>query len=138
MKNIIVIEQNNSFQFDSIEDLIKGLLDDNYYNMSEIQKKEILKKKAFLNKINNKELSIVEIKDLANNINLDNKILISNEYTYILSLASSNIIILLERKDADIFFEGWDKAKFAGEYIIVNKYSKALIKKYISKMEEMQ
>ena len=102
MKKIIVIERNNSFQFDSIEDLVKGLLGDDYYNMNEIQKQEILKRKTFYNKINNKDISIAKNRNLYNNLN--NKVFIDNEYTYILSLVSLDIIVLLERKDADIFF----------------------------------
>ena len=118
MKKIIVIEQENKFQYDSIEELVKELLDENYYNINEEQKYEILKRKAALNKINN-----------------NNQINIENEYTYILSLANLNIITVLERKDADIFLKGFDKEKFDGNYIIINKLAKDLLASYINNKE---
>ena len=45
MKKIILIEQENKYQYDSIEELAKDLLDEEYYNMNQKQKKELLNKR---------------------------------------------------------------------------------------------
>lgn len=127
MKKIILIEQENKYQYDSIEELAKDLLDEEYYNMNQKQKKELLNKKANLNKVNKKGVIISE--NIKNN-DIDNKIITTNEYTYIISLANLDIITILEQKDADIFLKGWDKEKFEGNYIIINKFAKELITQY--------
>ena len=129
MKKIIVIEQENKYQYDSIEELVKDILDEKYYNFSQEQKKEILKKKANLNIINKKDVTIQDNFTIENN-SIENKIITTNEYTYILSLANLDIITILEQKDADIFLKGWDKEKFEGNYIIINRFAKELITKY--------
>ena len=79
MKKIILIEQENKYQYDSIEELAKDLLDEEYYNMNQKQKKELLNKKANLNKVNKKGVIISE--NIKNN-DIDNKIITTNEYTY--------------------------------------------------------
>lgn len=129
MKKIIVIEQENKYQYDSIEELVKDILDEEYYNMGQEQKKEILNKKANLNRLNRKGITIQDDFTKKNN-SIENKIITTNEYTYILSLANLDIITILEQKDADVFLKGWDKEKFDGNYIIINRFAKELIKQY--------
>lgn len=121
MKKLIIIEKENKYQFDSIEDLVKELVDENYYNMNQEQKKEILNKKASFNILNKIGIKQKEI---------ENKIITTNEYTYILSLSNLDIITILERKDADIFLKGWNKENFEGNYIIINRFAKELLKQH--------
>ena len=53
--------------------------------------------------------------------------------TYILSLLTTNNVILLERIDSNVFTQNLDKSKFNNNYVIVNKFAKELLKKYLSK-----
>lgn len=118
MKKLIVIEQGNKYQYDSIEELVKDLIDENYYSMNQEQRAEIINKKARLNMLN--KIGSTE----------SDKIITINEYTYILSLASLDIITILERKDADIFLKELNKENFEGNYKIINRFAKQLLMKY--------
>ena len=55
---------------------------------------------------------------------------ITTEKDFILSLLiDNNNLILLEKKDSNIFTEKLDKNKFNKNYIIVNKFAKQLLNK---------
>lgn len=130
LKNIVVIENDLSIQCDTLEELVKLLIDEKYYEMTEIKKIERMEMKALANCINNK-MEIIKEQDINEQENLDNKFIIKDEFTYILSLLQTNKIILLERKDASILTKDLEKDNIKDNYIIVNTFAKELLIKYL-------
>lgn len=132
-KIIIIIENENKIQCDTEEEVVKLLIDDNYYKLSPEEKTEKMEIKAMANCINNKMKIEKEI-DI-NSEDVENKFIIKDEKTYVLSLLITNNIILLERIDSNIYTKTIDKSKMKDNYIIVNKYAKDLLKNYLKIQE---
>ena len=130
LKKIIIIENNNQIQCNTLEDVVKILIDKNYYNMTTTQRMEKMKKKALANCINTK-IKIVENIEPDALENLNDIFIIKDEFTYILSLLIANKIMLLERKDSNVFSSYLNKTNFKDNYIIINIFAKELLKKYI-------
>ena len=131
LKKIILIENNQDYQCDTIQEVVEKLIDEKYYNLEYEEKIKKMKMLALANCLNNK-MDIIEEIEL-DNFNIDNKFIIKDEMTYILSLLTTNNVILLERVDSNEFTKDLDKSNFTDNYIIVNKFAKELLKKYISK-----
>ncbi len=129
LKNIILIENNKKYQCDTKQEVVKMLLDEDFYNLSEQEKNKKMHMKAIANCFNNMEIS--DGTDLKNNFNINEKFIIKDETTYILSLLITNKIILLERIDSNEFTKQLVKSKFTDNYIIVNKFAKELLQKYM-------
>ena len=129
LKKIIVIENFNKVQCDTEQEVVKLLIDDNYYKLSSKEKKEKMEIKALANCINNK-MKVVD-KIISNEESIENKFIIQDEKTYILSLLITNNVTLLERIDSDIYTGLLNKENFEDNYIIVNKFAKELLKKYL-------
>ena len=125
LKKIIIIENGEEVQCDTLEDVVKALLDENYYNMNNEQKIEIRKVRAMANCLNNK----MEVVFNAESNCLDGKFIIKNEITYILSLLTLNQVLLIEKKDSNIFTKSLNKENLKDNYIIVNKFAKELLAK---------
>ena len=115
LKNLILIENDEKYQFDTLEEIVKTIVDENYYQMSEKEKKEKLEMMAFANVLGKDELL--------------KQINIKNEVTYILSLLAINKFMILESVNSDIFTKTMDKSNLDGNYIIVNKFAKELLDK---------
>ena len=111
-KKLILIEDKNEYQCDSIEELVKTLIDENYYNFTEEEKNNKLKMLSLAN-------------SLGNNGNFN----IKNEITYILSLLITNKVILLESTNSNFFTKYIDKSKISDNYIIVNTFAKEILQK---------
>lgn len=111
-KKLIVIENGEYFQYDKLEDLVKDLIDDNFYEMSQEER---------INKMH--------INALANGLDRASIINIKNEKEYILSVLVSNRIILLERIDSEIFTKDIEKSKIEDNYIVVNTFALELLSK---------
>ena len=133
LKKIVIIEGDNKIQCDSEEEVVKILIDSNYYNLTEKEKNEKRKIKAMANCMNNK-MKIVDQIDI-NNESVDDKFIIIDEITYILSLLMTNNIILLERVDSNIYTGTIDKSKIKDNYIIVNKFAKELLESYLKRVQ---
>lgn len=133
LKKIIIIENDNKAQCDSEEEVIRLLLDDNYYELSEKEKVEKREIKAMANCLNNK-MKILNDIDI-NVDNIDNKFIIKDEMTYVLSLLITNNIMLLERIDSDIYTSTIDKSKIEDNYIIVNKFAKNILENYMKTLK---
>ena len=131
LKNIIIIENGKEIQYDDFEAVVKNLIDENFYNMTDEQKKEKIRMMAIANCIGTKIEIIEKTTDLPN---LEEKFIIKDEMSYILSLLTTNKILLLENKDSNIFTKGLDKTKINNNYIIVNTYAKEILKQYIKIM----
>ena len=115
LKNLIVIEEDRQEQFDTVEELVKALLHPNYYEMTPEEKEKILKLKSAQNSIGMPQ----------------NSIIIQDEITYILSLVALDKIILLERKEADLFAKSLDKTQMKNNYIEINFYVKDILRSYL-------
>lgn len=114
LKNLILIENNEKYQFDTLEELVETIIDKEYYKMSDEQKQEKLELKAFANSFGKEGI-------------INNK----NEITYILSLLVINKFMILENINSNVFTKDIDKSNFGGNYIIVNKFAKELLEKII-------
>ena len=126
MKNLIVIEDGESFEYSTLEELVKDLISKDYYTMSDEVKNKNLIELIYKNIIN---MNIKDIKEIDNQINEYTK----NEYLAILFLLKNNVFTLLENIDSNIFVKYLDKANFDNNYIIVNKYAEEILEKYIGK-----
>lgn len=129
MENLIVIEGKEKYKFDDLESLVKRFINDNFYNMSEDERKIELEKKTIANTML-RNTKVVELdKDLSN---LDeNAFILFDEITYILSLLKFNIIVLLEKTDANIFGKYINREGIEDNYIIINKFANEIMKNYI-------
>ena len=91
LNKVIIIEDDNKVQCDSVEEVVKTLIDEKYYELDEKEKLEKREMKAIANCINNS----FEIVENVNSKDLENKFVIKDETTYVLSLLIINKIILL-------------------------------------------
>ena len=129
MENLIVIEGKEKYKYNDIESLIKGFINERYYNMSEIEQKNELQKKAIANTIQD-NIKIYNMGSKAQNYDKEAFILY-DEITYILSMLKFNKIILLEKTNANIFGKYINKENITDNYIIVNKFANEIIQKYL-------
>ena len=127
LKNLIIIENEVEEQCDTLEELVKLLIDEKFYDMSDDEKLEKMKMKALANTLNYKMEITTEVLDN----NIEGKFVIKDEITYILSLISTNKLMLLERIDANIFAKDLNKENMTNNYIIINKFAKELLVKYL-------
>lgn len=127
LKKLIAIQGENDYQCDTLDEIVNKLVCNNYYELELNDKKNMLKQMAVANTLN-KNLEIV---DEDSGSNLEGKIVIKDEITYILSLLIANIIVLLERRDANIFVKNVYIPKDDNNYVIVNKFAKELLKDYL-------
>lgn len=134
LKKIILIENDKEYQCDTMQEVVKKLIDENYYNFTQEEKINKMKMLALANCLNNKK-EIIEEYELDTNFSIEGKFIIKDEMTYILSLLLINNIILLERIDSNVFTKDLDKSNFNDNYIIVNKFAEMLLQKYINKQE---
>ena len=128
LKKLIIIEDDKEIQCDTLQDLEKMLIDKNYNNLTDKQKKEKLEMKAIANTLNYK---IEIVSKIENDEEIDGKFVIKDEITFILSILLINKVILLERTDSNILTGSLDKTKMTNNYIIVNKFVKDLLSEYL-------
>lgn len=129
MENLIVIEGKEKYKYNDIESLIKGFINERYYNMSETEQKNELEKKAIANTIQN-NIKIYNTESKAQNYDKE-AFIVYDEITYILSMLKFNKIILLEKTNANIFGKYINKENITDNYIIVNKFANEIIQKYL-------
>lgn len=129
MENLIVIEGKEKYKYNDIESLIKGFINERYYNMSETEQKNELEKKAIANTIQDN----IKIYNMVSKVqNYDKEaFIVYDEITYILSMLKFNKIILLEKTNANIFGKYINKENITDNYIIVNKFANEIIQKYL-------
>ena len=129
MKNLIVIEGKEKYQYDDLQSLVKNFISPNYYEMSKEEKENELEKKTIANTMLEK-IKTMKIEKEIKEID-ENAFILYDEITFILSLAKFNKIVLLERTDANIFSQYIDKQSFEDNYIIINKFANEIMKKYL-------
>ena len=129
MENLIVIEGKEKYKYNDIESLIKGFINERYYNMSETEQKNELEKKAIANTIQDN----IKIYNMGSKVqNYDKEaFIVYDEITYILSMLKFNKIILLEKTNANILGKYINKENITDNYIIVNKFANEIIQKYL-------
>lgn len=126
LKNLILIENSHKYQYDTLEELIKSMVDENYYQLSEEDKKNKLELKAVANSIQEK------LKD--KNYDIYKNFVLNDEITYIYSLMILNKIMILENINSNYLTKNMTKTNLEGNYIIVNKFAKELLEKYLKKI----
>lgn len=129
MENLIVIEGKEKYKYNDIESMIKGFINERYYNMSETEQKNELEKKAIANTIQD-NIKIYNMESKAQNYDKE-AFIVYDEITYILSMLKFNKIILLEKTNANIFGKYINKENITDNYIIVNKFANEIIQKYL-------
>lgn len=129
MENLIVIEGKEKYKYNDIESLIKGFINERYYNMSETEQNNELEKKAIANTIQD-NIKIYNMESKAQNYDKE-AFIVYDEITYILSMLKFNKIILLEKTNANIFGKYINKENITDNYIIVNKFANEIIQKYL-------
>ena len=128
LKNLIVIENDDKYQYDNLEELVKGIIDEDYYNLTEQQKLEKRELKAFANCLMTNVEVVNEIPS-----DLGNKFVNIDEITYIYSLLRLNKVVLLESTNSNILTNYLDKSNITDNYIIVNHFAEELLKRYIER-----
>ena len=129
MKNLIIIEGKEKYQFDSIEELIDVFVGRNFYNLSEEDKRALLEKRTAANALIN-NLNIIELKKYPDDY-MKNAFIVYDEYTYILSMLKFNKLVLLEKTDANIFSKHMKKDWVEDNYIIINNFSDEILENYL-------
>ena len=124
LKKLIAIENGESYQYDTLEDLVKDLIDKNFYNMEQNEKVEIMQRKAIAN-------SYSLLDDIEKKTKMIDKI--EDEWTYILYLLTTNNVVLLEHKESEIFTKDINKKELKDNYIIINSFAEELLNKKIEK-----
>lgn len=130
LKKLIIIEKGKQYQINNEKELVKLLIDSNYYEMSDMQKLNTLKIKAISNSLNN-EMEILIPDEIPENIDVNNKFILLNEKTYILSLMMTNNVTILERIDSNVYIKYLSKKNFTKNYIIVNNFAKQILQEYL-------
>ena len=132
MEKLIVIEGRESYQYSNINNLIKNFINKDYFNMSVEERKNELEKKIMANTIQ-RNIKVVKLENNIKNFS-HNAFVLYDEITYILSMLKFNIIILLERKDAEIFGKYINNENIKNNednYIILNKFADEIMTNYL-------
>ena len=127
LNNLIAIEKKNDYQCNTINELVKKLIDEKYYELTLEQRKNKMKMLAMANTLNKKR----EIVDNCSCDNINGKFIIKDEFTYILSLLICGNIVLLEKKESNVFIKYTNVPESKDNYIIVNKFAKDILKSYL-------
>lgn len=127
LNNLIAIEKKNDYQCNTINELVKKLIDEKYYELTLEQRKNKMKMLAMANTLNKK----MEIVDNCSCDNINGKFIIKDEFTYVLSLLICGNIVLLEKKESNVFIKYTNVPESKDNYIIVNKFAKDILKSYL-------
>lgn len=135
-KNYVVVEYEKKYEFDKIEDIIKSILGEDYYNLSEEEKYKKLKLNTFMN-AGIKNIPIIEMKDTKQTPNIENEIyILKDEMTFLLSLAKNKDIVIFEKESNKELAKDIDTTnlrKVSEEYIVINDCVDKILEKEISK-----
>ena len=131
LDKLIIIEGDKDYQCSTFEEIVKYLINENYYNLTK-QEKEIIMKKAIENAID-KGLKIIKNKDQIKEKDLNKSFIIIDEMTVILSIIKDQSkIVLLERKDSNIFNKYIKIPNNNDNYTIINTFATQVLKNYLT------
>ena len=139
-KNLILIVDDEKYQYDTKEELLQDLLGDkenNYNDMTEEEKEKRRRLKAFIN-LKGREKYITNYKQESSKkgmFSTDEKFLIDNDDMYVMSLLKMNEVILLEEKNAKIFSAKIDKTDIEDNYLVLNYYAKEIVNNNKAKID---
>lgn len=136
LSKFIIIENNKDYQCNTFEDVVKYFIDENYYNLTMAEQRNKIMKIAIDNAIDN-NLKIVKIVENIDNIN--ESFIAIDEITVILSILKNQLrIVLLERKDSNVFNKYIKIPETNDNYVIINTFSKHALKNYIDYVKGCQ
>ena len=130
LDKLIIIKDDTDYQCSTFEEIVKYLINENYYNLTKQEKENIMMKKA-IEKAVDKGLKIIknnnQIKDL------NKSFIIIDEMTVILSIIKDQSkIVLLERKDSNIFNKYIKIPNNNDNYAIINTFATQALKNYLA------
>lgn len=130
LDKLIIIKDDKDYQCSTFEEIVKYLINENYYNLTKQEKENIMLKKA-IEKAVDKDLKIIknnnQIKDL------NKSFIIIDEMTVILSIIKDQSkIVLLERKDSNIFNKYIKIPNNNDNYAIINTFATQALKNYLA------
>ena len=127
MDNIVIVENNEKYCFNTLEEAVKQFLGEDFYNLNDEDKYKVLRLKTVRNSVFNNNVPVVDLRQGEEISNIKNKqYIVYDEETFFLSLAKNNDIVLYENKNANIFVKNLNKEeketleKLDDDYIIIN------------------
>lgn len=132
LKKLIIIEGENQLQCDSEQDVIRALISNDYYQLSAKEQYEKMRLMATANLIGKSNVQIVDKENIKEGESLENKFVLFDEKTYVLSLLIHSNVNILENIDSNVYIGDLDKSKFTKNYVLVNKFAKELLEKYVN------
>lgn len=127
MDNIVIVENNEKYCFNTLEEAVKQFLGEDFYNLNDEDKYKVLRLKTVRNSVFNNNVPVVDLRKGEEISNIKNKqYIVYDEETFFLSLAKNNDIVLYENKNANIFVKNLNKEeketleKLDDDYIIIN------------------
>ena len=115
LDKLIIIKDDKDYQCSTFEEIVKYLINENYYNLTKQEKENIMMKKA-IEKAVDKGLKII-----------------IDEMTVILSIIKDQSkIVLLERKDSNIFNKYIKIPNNNDNYAIINTFATQALKNYLA------
>ena len=132
LDKLIIIKDDKDYQCSTFEEIVKYLINENYYNLTKQEKENIMMKKAIENAID-KGLKIIKNKDQIKEKDLNKSFIIIDEMTVILSIIKDQSkIVLLERKDSNIFNKYIKIPNNNDNYAIINTFATQTLKNYLT------
>lgn len=130
LDKLIIIKDDKDYQCSTFEEIVKYLINENYYNVTKQEKENIIMKKAIENAID-KGLKIIKNKDQIKDLN--KSFIIIDEMTVILSIIKDQSkIVLLERKDSNTFNKYIKIPNNNDNYAIINTFATQALKNYLA------
>ena len=127
MDNIVIVENNEKYCFNTLEEAVKQFFGEDFYNLNDEDKYKVLRLKTVRNSVFNNNVPVIDLRKGEEISNTKNKqYIVYDEETFFLSLAKNNDIVLYENKNANIFVKNLNKEeketleKLDDDYIIVN------------------
>ena len=127
MDNIVIVENNEKYCFNTLEEAVKQFLGEDFYNLNDEDKYKVLRLKTVRNSVFNNNVPVIDLRKGEEISNIKNKqYIVYDEETFFLSLAKNNDIVLYENKNANIFVKNLNKEeketleKLDDDYIIIN------------------
>ena len=132
LDKFIIIENGKDYQCNTFEEVVKYFIGENYYNLTKQEKENIIMKKAIENAID-KGLKIIKNKNQIKEKDLNKSFIIIDEMTVILSIIKDQSkIVLLERKDSNIFNKYIKIPNNNDNYTIINTFATQVLKNYLT------
>lgn len=132
LDKLIIIKDDKDYQCSTFEEIVKYLINENYYNLTKQEKENIMMKKA-IEKAVDKGLKIIKNKNQIKEKDLNKSFIIIDEMTVILSIIKDQSkIVLLEKKDSNIFNKYIKIPNNNDNYTIINTFATQALKNYLT------